>query len=148
MVEGRNNLLMTIRRGAYLINARADIFDADDRKLGSFEIRPFSALTGNPLWITDHKGKQIIKLEMRLFSGRRYFRNKKGDLLAEWVHELTYEKKLIKFKLAARGNSFYLIWKDKVDDRPEHKMLILGASLGLDLLQSPTGQRGVRFGGT
>ena len=69
VIEGRNNLLMTIRRAPYLINARADIFDADDKKLGSFEIRPFSALTGNPLWITDPRDKKLIKLEMKLFSG-------------------------------------------------------------------------------
>ena len=145
--EGRDKLLMTIRRGAYFINATADIFDADDEKLGSFEIRPFSALTGNPLWITDPKGKNIIKLEMKLFSGRRYFKNKKGVLLAEWVHELTYEKKMIKFKLAARGNSFYLIFKDLLDERPADKMLILGASTSWTC-SIPTTQGGLRFGGT
>jgi hypothetical protein len=148
VTEGRNRLVMTIRRAPYFMTATAEIFDADEDKLGSFEIRPFSALTGTPLWISDPKGKQIIKLEMKLFSGRRYFRNRKGKLLAEWVHELTYEKKLIKFKLAPRGNSFYLLFKELLDERPKDRMLILGASLGLDLLQMPTGQRGLGFGGT
>lgn len=148
VIEGRNRLMMTIRRAPYFLTATADIFDANEDKLGSFEIRPFSALTGTPLWISDSDGKQVIKLEMKLFSGRRYFRNRKGKLLAEWVHELTYEKKLIKFKLAPRGNSFYLLFKELLDDRPKDRMLILGASLGLDLLQAPAAQRGLRFGGT
>jgi hypothetical protein len=145
--DGRD-LMMTIRRAPYFMTAKAEIFDADEEKLGAFEIRPFSALTGKPLWITDPDDKQLIKLEMKLFSGRRYFRNRKSVLLAEWVHETTYEKKLIKFKLAPRGNSFYLIWQKAVDERPRDKLLILGASLGLDLFQTGDRRSGVRFGGT
>jgi hypothetical protein len=145
VMEGRNDLVMTVRRSAYFMTAKAEIFDADDEKLGSFEIRPFSALFGKPLWISDHKDRQIIKLEMKLFSGYRYFKNKKGTVLAQWVHETTYEKKLIKFKLAPRGNSFYIVWKDIPEDRPEYRLLILGASLGLDLFQTAD-NRGPRLG--
>jgi hypothetical protein len=146
VLEGRQrDLVLTIRRPPHLWTSKAEILDADDQLLGSFEIQPFSALMSKPVWISDHNGKKIAKMKAMWMQGKCVYSTPDDKKLAETMSQAVYEQRIV-LRWAPRGGSFYITFTKLAEKKSRHKLLLLGVVLGIDLFYTQN-QRGPIIGG-
>lgn len=133
-IRERGRLLATIRRAAKMpiifASAMLEILDDDDRVLGMFEDRPFSRLMQKPMSIVDRKNRKLMQVRSEWHNGRMEFLDADGEPLGE----LKAGDGSGKFKFAiVRGRSCQIFFRKELDDRPEDKLCLLSAVIGLDL---------------
>jgi hypothetical protein len=146
VLEGRHrDLVLTIKRPPHLWTSKADIYDADNELLGSFQIQPFSMLMSKPIWITDHNEKKVAKMQAQWMKGKCVYSTPDGKKLAETMSQAVYEQRIV-LKWAPRGGSFYITFTKLAEKKPRHKLLLLGTVLGIDLFYTQN-QRGPIIGG-
>jgi len=147
VLEGRHrDLVLTIKRPPHLWTSKAEIFDVDGELLGSFEIHPFSTLMSKPIWISDHNGKKVAKMQAMWMQGKCVYSTPDGKKLAETMSQAVYEQRIV-LRWMPRGGSFYITFTKLAEKKPRHKLLLLGVVLGIDLFYTQN-QRGPIIGGS
>ena len=141
--EGRDNvLLFSVRRPPHLWTSRVEILDPEDEPLGYFTWKAFSRLLSQPFVIHDADGRLVLQMRPEFLRGRLHFLDLRGRYLGNMMTEAAYLKKLT-ITWVPRGGSYYVRFAPELAGRPQHKLLLLGAALGLDLIDTEGG--GVRI---
>jgi hypothetical protein len=137
--EGRDHvLLFSVRRPPHLWTSRVEILDPEDQPLGYFTWKAFSRLLSQPFLIHDADGRLVLRLHPEFLRGRLNFLDARGRYLGNMMTEAAYLKK-VKLTWVPRGGSYYVTFKEALAGRPQHKLLLLGAALGLDLIDTESG---------
>lgn len=135
VTEGRDEqFVLSVRRPTRVGSACLEVFDADDRLLGSVEQNLWNILKGDPCWVRDTRERKYMRITEPK-RGRWAFHTADGKMAGEFVRESVYLNK-IKIYLLPKGGSYYMLFQPCLADRPRDKMLILGIGLGMDLYRS------------
>jgi hypothetical protein len=147
VLEGRHrDLVLTIKRPPHLWTSKAEIYDADNELLGSFQIQPFSMLMSKPIWISDHNEKKFAQMQAQWMKGKCVYSTPDGKKLAETMSQAVYEQRIV-LKWAPRGGSFYITFTKLAEKKPRHKLLLLGTVIGIDLFYTQNRQGPIIGGG-
>jgi hypothetical protein len=137
--EGRDNvLLFSVRRPPHLWTSRVEILGPEDEPLGYFTWKAFSRLLSQPFLVHDADGRLVLRMQPEFLRGRLDFLDPRGRYLGNMMTEAAYLKK-IKLSWVPRGGSYYVTFKEVLARRPQHKLLLLGSALGLDLIDTESG---------
>jgi hypothetical protein len=137
--EGRDRLLLfSVRRPPHLWTSRVEILGPEDEPLGYFSWKAFSRLLSQPFLIHDAGGRLVLQMRPEFLRGRLDFLDRHGRYLGNMMTEAAYRKEL-RIAWVPRGSSYYVSFAPELAGRPEHKLLLLGAALGLDLIDTEAG---------
>jgi hypothetical protein len=141
--EGRDHvLLFSVRRPPHLWTSRVEILSPEDEPLGYFTWKAFSRLLSQPFLIHDAGGRLVLQMRPEFLRGRLNFFDMRGRYLGNMMTEAAYLGR-VKIAWVPRGGSYYVTFGARLERRPRHKLLLLGAALGLDLIDTEGG--GVRI---
>jgi hypothetical protein len=132
--EKTNELVFIVRRPAYFFNCTLEVRDADDKLLAKFTYKPLSRMVGKPMDVFRKKSEKFATCQFYFLKGRVDLVDEAGKELANMRTESAYTK-AIKIYWAPRGGSYYVTFNKPLLDRPQDKMIFLGVTLALDLLQ-------------
>jgi hypothetical protein len=136
-------LLFSVRRPPHLWASRVEILGAEDEPLGYFGWKAFARLFSEPFLIHDPNDKIVLQMQPEFLRGRLHFLDAQGRRwLGNMMTEAAYRKEL-RLSWVPRGGSYYVRFAPDLARRPLHKLLFLGAALGLDLIDTEGG--GVRI---
>jgi hypothetical protein len=137
--EGRDNvLLFSVRRPPHLWTSRVEILGPEDEPLGYFTWKAFSRLLSQPFLIHDADGGLALQMRPEFMRGRLDFQDMRGRYLGNMMTEAAYLKR-VKLTWVPRGGSYYVTFAPPLAGRPRDKLLLLGAALGLDLIDTEGG---------
>lgn len=141
--EGRDRVvLFSVRRPPHLWTSRVEILSPEDEPLGYFTWKAFSRLLRQPLPIHDAGGRPLLEMRPEFLRGRLNFHDARGRYLGNMMTESAYLGRA-RIAWVPRGGSYYVTFGRRLERRPRDKLLLLGAALGLDLIDSEGG--GVRI---
>jgi len=126
--------VLTVRPSPKFLDTTIEILDAHDEVAGTFKRKPLSAASRKPLWIEDRDGERRLKVVPDPDKGGCLFQTAEGRSLGEVLTESAYEGKK-RMRWFRRGDGRYVLFKKDLDARPRDKLLLLGAALGIDLLE-------------
>ncbi len=137
--EGRDRVvLFSVRRPPHLWTSRVEILGPEDEPLGYFTWKAFSRLLSKPFPIHDADGRLALKMRPQFLRGRLDFLDARGRYLGNMMTEGAYLGRM-KIDWVSRGGSYYVTFGPRLERRPRDKLLLLGAALGLDLIDSESG---------
>lgn len=147
--EKTNELVFIVHRPAYLFNCTLRIHDADNKLLAKFSYKPLSRMLGRPMPVERKGGEKFGTCEFYFLKGRVDLMDDNKKELANMQTESAYTK-AIKIYWAARGGSFYITFNKPLYDKPHDKMIFLGVTLAMDLLnedsKAGSGKGGLTLG--
>ena len=139
-----DSLVFSIRRGWYLFRSRVEVHDSQDQLVGYFKSKFFTISGGFHVYDKDDK----------------HFAEVKGKLLGWTYRFLTPDGKVemgqVSKKLGAMGilkemftsaDTFGVEVSEDLEDQPMAKMLILAATLAIDLIYKSESRGGADAGG-
>jgi hypothetical protein len=137
--EGRDRvLLFSVRRPPHLWTSRVEILDPEGEPLGYFTWKAFSRLLSQPFLIHDADGRLALQMRPEFMRGRLNFLDAGGRYLGNMMTEAAYLGRR-RIAWVPRGGSYYVTFGPRLKRRPQDKLLLLGAALGLDLIDSESG---------
>jgi hypothetical protein len=147
--EKTNELVFIVRRPAYFFNCTLSVHDADNKLLAKFTYKPLLRMLGKPMPVERKGGVKFGTCEFYFLKGRVDLMDDKKKELANMQTESAYTK-AIKIYWAPRGGSYYITFNKPLYDNPHDKMIFLGVTLAMDLLQEDSkasaGKGGISFG--
>jgi hypothetical protein len=144
-----NELVFVVKRPAYFFNCTLEVRDANNKLLAKFTYKPLSRLVGKPMQVDRKGGEKFGTCEFYFLKGRVDLMDDNKKELANMQTESAYTK-AIKIYWAARGGSYYVTINKPLFDKPRDKMIFLGVTLAMDLLQedskASSGKGGISIG--
>jgi hypothetical protein len=141
--EGRDRVLLcSVRRPPHLWTSRVEILSSEDEPLGYFTWKAFSRLLSQPFPVHDADGRLLLQMRPEFLRGRLNFLDARGRYLGNMMTAAAYLGRA-RIAWVPRGGSYYVTFGPRLERRPRYKLLLLGAALGLDLIDTEGG--GVRI---
>lgn len=147
--EATNELVFVIKRPSYFFNCTLEVRDAHNKLLAKFTYKPLSRMVGKPMPVERKGGEKFATCEFYFLKGRVDLMDENKTELANMQTESAYTK-AIKIYWAPRGGSYYVTFNKPLFDKPYDKMVFLGVTLAMDLMQEDSkasaGKGGISIG--
>ena len=136
-----DSLVFTIRRGAYLFRSRVEVRDAQGQLVGYFKSK-FLTISGG-FHVYDKDDKYFANVKGRMFGFNYKFLTEDGKVeLGEVAKKLGGLAGLAKEMFFSADNYFLKVNPD-LADQPLAKMLLLAATLAVDIIYKSESKGGV-----
>ena len=132
--EKTNELVFIVKRPPYFFNCTLEVHDPNNKLLAKFTYKPLSRMVGKPMPIERKGGVKFATCEFYFLKGRVDLMDDKKTELANMQTESAYTK-AIKIYWAPRGGSYYVTFNKPLIEKPFDKMIFLGVTLAMDLMQ-------------
>ncbi len=144
-----NELVFVVKRPAYFFNCTLEVRDGHNKLLAKFTYKPLSRMVGKPMPVERKGGEKFATCEFYFLKGRVDLMDENKTELANMQTESAYTK-AIKIYWAPRGGSYYVTFNKPLFDKPYDKMIFLGVTLAMDLMQEDAkagkGKGGISIG--
>jgi hypothetical protein len=139
-----DSLVFSLRRGAYLFKTRVEVRDAQDQLVGYFRSKFFTISGG--FHVHDKDGKPFAHVKGRLFGFDYRFLTEDGTVELGRVSKQLGAGGLAR-ELFFSADHYLLEVNPELADQPLAKMLLLAATLAVDLIYKSESRGGVDLGG-
>jgi len=138
-------LVFTLRRGWYLFRSRVEVHDAMGQLVGFFKSKFFTISGG--FHVYDKDGKYFAQVKGKMFGFNYKFLTEDGKVeLGHVAKKLGGLGGLAK-ELFFSADNYYLEVDPALSEQPLAKMLLLAATLAVDIVYKSESKGGVDFGG-
>ena len=139
-----DSLVFTIRRGMYLFRSRVEVRDAQGQLVGSFKSKFFTISGG--FHVYDKDDKYFANVKGKMFGFNFKFLTEDGKVeLGEVSKKLGGLAGLAK-EMFFSADNYFLKVNPSLADQPMAKMLLLAATLAVDIIYKSESKGGVGVG--
>jgi hypothetical protein len=149
MVEVRekpdDSLVFTLRRGWYIFRSRVEVRDSMDQVVGYFKSKFFTISGG--FHVYDKDGKYFAHVKGRMFGFDYRFLTEDGTVELGHVSKRIGGAAGLAREVFFSADNYYLEVNPELNEQPLAKMLLLAATLAVDLIYKSESRGGVDLGG-
>lgn len=138
-----DSLVFSIRRGWYLFRSRVEVLDAQDQLVGYFKSK-FLTISGG-FHVYDKDGHHFAEVKGKLFGWNYRFLTPDGKVEMGQVSKKLGAAGILK-EMFTSADTFGVEVNPDLADQPMAKMLILAATLAIDLIYKSESRGGVDAG--
>ncbi len=139
-----DSLVFSIRRGWYLFRSRVEVHDSQDQLVGYFKSKFFTISGG--FHVYDKDDKHFAEVKGKLLGWNYRFLTPDGKVEMGQVSKKLGAMGILK-ELFTSADTFGVEVSEDLEDQPMAKMLILAATLAIDLIYKSESRGGADAGG-
>jgi uncharacterized protein YxjI len=140
-----DSLVFTLRRGWYLFRSRVEVRDSVDQLVGYFKSKFFTISGG--FHVYDKDGKHFAHVKGRMFGFDYRFLTEDGKVELGHVAKRIGGVAGLAREMFFSADNYYLEVNPELAEQPMAKMLLLAATLAVDLIYKSESRGGVDLGG-
>ena len=139
-----DSLVFSIRRGWYLFRSRVEVHDSQDQLVGYFKSKFFTISGG--FHVYDKDDKHFAEVKGKLLGWNYRFLTPDGKVEMGQVSKKLGAMGILK-EMFTSADTFGVEVSEDLEDQPMAKMLILAATLAIDLIYKSESRGGADAGG-
>lgn len=140
-----DSLVFSLRRGMYIFKSRVEVRDAQDQLVGYFRSKFFTISGG--FHVYDKDSKHFAHVKGRMFGFDYRFLTEDGKVELGRVAKKLGGVAGMARELFFSADNYFLEVNPELADQPMAKMLLLAATLAVDLIYKSASRTGVDLGG-
>jgi uncharacterized protein YxjI len=138
-----DSLVFSLRRGWYLFRSRVEVLDSQDQLIGYFKSKFFTISGG--FHVYDKDDKHFAEVKGKLLGWNYRFLSPDGKVEMGRVSKKLGMAGVLK-ELFTSADTFGVEVSEELSDEPMAKMLVLAATLAIDLIYKSESRGGVDVG--